>query len=179
MDIRPRHLRAIGLLASTDMLKREVAAAVGVNPATLGRWCRDEAFRKEIERRQQVLPEQLDVLRLEAAKRALQRASWELDNKYAHLPLSGLGTVLERLVGRDFARALPTQFDPAPPIRADTAAGQPATTERNADRHDTVEPEAGPAAAEGLSPPRSALWFGIGRGRKMLRAVAPLVLAGL
>ena len=120
MVLRPKHLRAMDLLASTDLLKREVASAVGVSANTLGRWCKDASFCEELARRRLLQPEQIDVLRLQAARSALTRVVRRLDSGYAGPSIREISQLLGRLVGDDFTRALPIQF------RADSEPCAPA-----------------------------------------------------
>jgi len=107
MELRPRHLRAIALLAGSDLEKREVASAVGVSRGTLSRWLKDRAFRAELALRRELLPYRLDGLRMEAARRALTDLVERLGRPYSKVPLKELMRLLGQLVGDDFARACP------------------------------------------------------------------------
>jgi len=121
MELKPRHLRAIELLAGTDLRKGQVAAAVGVSRGTITRWLKDKAFRAELALRRQLLPYHLDGLRMEAARRALTDLVERLGRPHPKAPLKELMRVLEQLVGEDFNRACPLP-PPAGGTRAQPSA---------------------------------------------------------
>jgi len=127
MELRPRHFRAIELLAGTDLEKREVASAVGVSRATLSRWLRDKAFRAELALRRELLPYRLDGLRMEAARRGLVDLVERLGRTHCKPTLKELMGVLGQLVGKDFARACP---QPPPAGRREEQPSVPGEGER-------------------------------------------------
>ena len=127
MELKPRHLRAIELLAATDLRKGQVAAAVGVSRGTIARWLKDKAFRAELALRRQLLPYHLDGLRMEAARRALTDLVERLGRPHHKAPLKELMRVLGQLVGDDFARAYP-QLAPAGRAEAQPSAASEGDT---------------------------------------------------
>ena len=107
MELRPRHFRAIELLAATDLEKREVASAVGVSRGTLTRWLRDKAFQQELALRRELLPCRLEALRMQAARRALMDLVDRLTVRFDRAPMKEVTQLLGQLVSEDFEFARP------------------------------------------------------------------------
>jgi hypothetical protein len=57
MILRPKHMRAIELLATTDMTQKEVAKEMRVGWRTICRWVKDRDFHEALELRQSARPE--------------------------------------------------------------------------------------------------------------------------
>jgi len=105
MELRPKHLRAIELLAGTDLQKQHVAGEIGVAPRTLGRWLKDRAFREELTRQRKVQAFRIDGLRMEATHDALRDVVDRFETGGDKPPIKEITQLLDRLVGGDFARA--------------------------------------------------------------------------
>ena len=99
MILRPRHFRAIELLAGTDLLQQEVAEQVGVSRRTLGHWLKHEAFRAELARRRELLPCRLNTLRLHTARMLLVHVLDRLKDGEERLPIKEMTQLLARLAG--------------------------------------------------------------------------------
>ena len=151
MELRPKHLRAIDLLARTDLGTTQVAAMAGVNRSTLGRWLKDKAFAEELAFRRDLLPYHLDGLRVSAAREVLRSILGQLDFKWDRMPVTELMEVLKGLVGKEFDRARP--IEPAP-LGELAAAEAPAP---KAARLEAPSPEPGAAENAPQKSPEPAL----------------------
>jgi hypothetical protein len=144
MELRPRHLRAIELLIGTDLNFTGVAAAVGVSTYTLRKWRRDPDFRRERDRRRDVLPHRMHLLRMETARRLLQDVICRLIRADEKLPLKEVSAMLAQLVGADFSRATVT------PDEATADDGRSPASQQHAVAPEAAAPGEGSAApAEG------------------------------
>ena len=114
MILRPRHFRAIELLTGTDLTQYETAREVGIAPRTLTRWLRQETFRRELEKRRQVLPFHLDGLRVHTARRLLIDVLQRLEAGEEKLPIREI-TQLVRQVADDVDRMRDAEPEVAPP----------------------------------------------------------------
>jgi len=103
MILRPVHFRAIELLVGTDLMKKRIAAELGIVARTLSRWLRDETFREELARQQEVQPYHLDGLRLDAARKLLLDIARRLETGEESVPIKEVAQLLAKLVGREFA----------------------------------------------------------------------------
>ena len=107
MILRPRHMRAIELLASTDMLSRDIAKEVGVCSRTLTEWGRDQDFRDELARRRAARPEMLRALWMDAVSKLLVHTVRALEQGDVKLPLKEMVSLLGRLISKDFGAPRP------------------------------------------------------------------------
>ena len=98
MVLRPRHFKAMALLAGTDLLQRDVARQVGVTPRTLGHWLKDEAFQAELARRRDAMPCRLDGLRMQTARTLLLNVIGRLDAGEEKIPLKEITQLLVQVL---------------------------------------------------------------------------------
>ena len=76
MLLRPRHYKAIELLATTDMTQKAIAKELGAATRTLRKWMKDEEFLSELARRREADPQSFRTLRLSAARNRWVASPW-------------------------------------------------------------------------------------------------------
>jgi len=124
MILRPRHFRAIELLAGTDLRQWEVARRVGVSRRTLGHWLKKETFRAELARRRELLPCRLNSLRLHTARMLLVHVLDRLKDGEERLPIKEMTQLLARLAGDDLESDKTEATASEPPEAVDDVGGQ-------------------------------------------------------
>jgi AcrR family transcriptional regulator len=104
MLLRPKHLKAIELLASSDLSTADVAAEVGVSLRTLQRWLKDPDFRSEFARGRGSLPYSFDGLVARTSRLLLIDIVRRLEVGEEKLPIKEVTALLAQLTA---ARDLP------------------------------------------------------------------------
>jgi hypothetical protein len=111
MLLRPKHLKAIELLASSDLSTADVAAVVGVSLRTLQRWLRKAEFRSELARGRGSLPYSFDGLVSRTARLLLIDIVRRLEAGGEKLPIKEVTALLAQLTA---AKQVPGGADSSP-----------------------------------------------------------------
>ena len=97
MLLRPKHLRALDLLAHTDLPQYHVARKVRISPRTLRHWLEDPEFSEALKARQAVSADSVEDLRLRAARSSLARITMRLQSGIADVSIADLTRLLGQL----------------------------------------------------------------------------------
>ena len=133
MLLRPKHLRAIDLLAHTDLSQCEIAARLHLSRQTLTQWVKDADFRRELARRREVLPHRFESLRRRVTRRVLLEVENCLEVGGERPKVRELTQLLMRLSGETLER-LSTEppEPPEPEITLTTEQAEAIWAEREA-----------------------------------------------
>ena len=114
MILRPKHFRAIDLLAGTDTPKGEVAQSVGITRPTLTSWMKDPDFRRELDRVQKLQPHCFAILRMDAGRKLLLNMIDRLEAGEEKLPLREIAQAIGKLVGDQLTNSSFAPEEPQP-----------------------------------------------------------------
>jgi transcriptional regulator with XRE-family HTH domain len=99
MILRPKHLRAIEILAGSDLTLDEAAREVGVSRRTISRWLANGAFRAELVRVRPALSYSFEGLRARTTRLLLMDIVRRLETGGEKLPLKEMTALLAQLMG--------------------------------------------------------------------------------
>jgi hypothetical protein len=115
MLLRPKHLRAIDLLAHTDLPRYQVARKLRISRHTLRQWLAAPEFSEELKSRQSVSADSVEGLRLRAARSSLARIAARLQSGVGDMPIHHLTRLLGELSSERFGVLLRMEEDFAKP----------------------------------------------------------------